>query len=206
MRLQTVTQAVGERRQVRREALTLSAGALVRTVHCVFGMDLVLNEDAAAAADGGVEKVSSAGRRRIARGGPVAASKSGQKSSGDRRSWAWSSDATSVAILQRSFQLFDKDGDGAISASELKSVLSNLGEDVQDDMVGAMIDLGDTKCIGEVSYDDFLSLMMDKPLAPKASDQNKPDPTAKVRALFNEIDSDGAPAQATPLHLPRQRN
>lgn len=106
-------------------------------------------------------------------------------------SWAWSNDAVSLDMLARSFKLFDKNGDGAISASELKSVLSNLGEDIQDDMVEAMIDLGDTEGRGEVSYDDFLRLMTGSPL-PTKSDEKKHRPLSDLREMFNRVDSDGS--------------
>ena len=37
------------------------------------------------------------------------------------------------------FHLFDKDGDGIITAVEVKSVLKNLGYDASDEQVSAMI-------------------------------------------------------------------
>ena len=38
------------------------------------------------------------------------------------------------------FALFDKDGDGAITASELRTVMHSLGFDLDDKMVAKMID------------------------------------------------------------------
>lgn len=98
--------------------------------------------------------------------------------------------------MERSFSLFDKDGDGSISAAELKSVLSNLGEDVTDEMVLAMIDLGDTNNCEEVHYDDFLRLMTGQSLPPKSPAPGIA-PHADVKELFDKIDADGAPM---PLH------
>ena len=104
-------------------------------------------------------RASSAERLRVTLGGERGTHRGpeGERARAAERgmaSWAWSNDAVSLDMLARSFKLFDKNGDGAISASELKSVLSNLGEDIQDDMVEAMIDLGNTEGRGEVSYDD----------------------------------------------------
>ncbi len=155
------------------------------------GMELVLEErDAAGYGDVGRPRSSSAERRRLELGGKVVAATRGQRGGG-RGSWAWSDDATSLKILQRAFKLFDKDGDGSISPSELKSVLSNLGEDIQDDMVQAMIDLGDTNNCGQVSYSDFLKIMTGKPLPPKSDVSHKSQ--TDLRKMFTEIDIDGTP-------------
>jgi hypothetical protein len=153
-------------------------------------------------AGGGVDRHSSPERRREARGAPTAArhQQAGGAGLAARRPWAWKSDSHSLSILERSFNLFDKDGDGSISPAELKSVLSNLGEDVQDDMVESMIDIGDISNTGEVKYDDFLNLMTGKPLGPKSGGRRVKE-EADVKELFNEIDSDGA--HATPRHATR---
>ena len=41
--------------------------------------------------------------------------------------------------LQESFQFFDRDGNGLISAIELKNVMKKFGENLSDDEVEAMI-------------------------------------------------------------------
>ena len=64
-------------------------------------------------------------------------------------------------------------------------MLSNLGEDVDDDMVAAMIDMGDVGNTGEVNYDDFLSLMTGKALPPKTSAKKE---VLDVRDLFRKLD------------------
>lgn len=147
----------------------------------------------AAAPASGVERqatVSSPDRRRQAKGAPVERAAGNGGGANDKpRGWTWGSDRTSLEILERSFNLFDKDGDGAISSSELRSVLSNLGEDVDDDMVAAMIDMGDVGNTGEVNYDDFLSLMTGKDLPPKSKAKKK---RLDVRFLFKKIDADGS--------------
>ena len=42
--------------------------------------------------------------------------------------------------MKVAFALFDKDGDGAITAAELRTVMHSLGFDLDDKMVGKMID------------------------------------------------------------------
>lgn len=42
--------------------------------------------------------------------------------------------------MKVAFALFDKDGDGAITASELRTVMHSLGFDLDDKMVAKMID------------------------------------------------------------------
>ena len=75
-------------------------------------------------------------------------------------------------------------------------MLSNLGEDIQDDMVQAMIELGDTNNCGEVSYVDFVRLMTGKPL-PQKSVVSHGQPS-DLRKMFDEIDIDGAFPDAAP--------
>ena len=46
--------------------------------------------------------------------------------------------------LKHAFCIFDKNGDGYISRSELKEALANLGEDFGDDEIEFMIKEADT--------------------------------------------------------------
>lgn len=52
-----------------------------------------------------------------------------------------------------SFQVFDKDGNGLISAAELKFVMANLGEKLTDDEVDEMIREADLDGDGQVNYE-----------------------------------------------------
>jgi len=55
--------------------------------------------------------------------------------------------------LKEAFRVFDKDGVGCISASELRHVMINLGEKLTDDEVDEMIREGDEHGDGQVNYE-----------------------------------------------------
>jgi Ca2+-binding EF-hand superfamily protein len=61
--------------------------------------------------------------------------------------------------LVEAFQAFDKDGNGFISASELKSMMRSLGDRVSDDDVRKIIADVDVNGDGVVSYEEFLTMM-----------------------------------------------
>ena len=49
--------------------------------------------------------------------------------------------------------MFDKDGNGSISAAELKFVMANLGEKLTDEEVDEMIKEADLDGDGQVNYE-----------------------------------------------------
>ncbi len=55
--------------------------------------------------------------------------------------------------LRESFKVFDKNGDGYISASELRHVMITLGEKLTDEEVEEMIREADIDGDGQVNYD-----------------------------------------------------
>ena len=57
---------------------------------------------------------------------------------------------------------FDKDGNGFISAAELRHVMTNLGEKLTDEEVDEMIREADVDGDGQVNYDEFVKMMMAK--------------------------------------------
>ncbi|KAK3603071.1 hypothetical protein CHS0354_015766 [Potamilus streckersoni] len=63
------------------------------------------------------------------------------------------------ASLREAFQMFDEDGNGFISAAELKQVMTNLGEKLTDEEVDQMIREADTDGDGQVNYEEFLAVM-----------------------------------------------
>jgi len=57
------------------------------------------------------------------------------------------------------FDLFDKNGDGKISAQELGEVMKTLGEDLSEEEVNNMIREGDINGDGEIDYEEFKLMM-----------------------------------------------
>jgi EF-hand domain pair len=62
--------------------------------------------------------------------------------------------------LQESFRVFDKNGDGFISTSELRQVIINLGEVPTDDELEAMIREADVNGDGRVDYNGRRSFVL----------------------------------------------
>ena len=55
--------------------------------------------------------------------------------------------------IREAFRVFDRDGNGFISASELRHVMTNLGEKLTDDEVDEMIREADIDGDGQVNYE-----------------------------------------------------
>ena len=55
--------------------------------------------------------------------------------------------------IKEAFRLFDKDGNGYISACELRSLMQSLGEKLTDEEVDEMIREADIDGDGQVNYD-----------------------------------------------------
>ncbi|KMZ91742.1 hypothetical protein PVMG_00615 [Plasmodium vivax Mauritania I] len=64
--------------------------------------------------------------------------------------------------IQRIFNLFDDDKTGAISLKNLKRVAKELGETLTDEELRDMIDRADSKGEGEISFEDFYTIMTKK--------------------------------------------
>ncbi|XP_071164319.1 uncharacterized protein [Mytilus edulis] len=63
-------------------------------------------------------------------------------------------------IIRETFKFFDKNGDGVITARELRMVMSNLGEKMTDDEISAMIHEADNNGDGVIDYEEFSKVMM----------------------------------------------
>ena len=57
------------------------------------------------------------------------------------------------------FKVFDKDGNGLISAVELKYIMTSLGEKLTDNEVEEMIGEVDKDEDGHINYDEFVKMM-----------------------------------------------
>ena len=64
--------------------------------------------------------------------------------------------------IREVFRMFDKDGDGHISTSELRDAMSNLGVDLTDEEVDEMIKAADSDGDGQVNYEEFIPMMRGK--------------------------------------------
>ena len=64
--------------------------------------------------------------------------------------------------IREAFRVLDKDGDGLISAAELRQVMTDLGEILTDDEIEEMIKEADTNGDGQVNYEEFITLMTSK--------------------------------------------
>ncbi|KAG6512462.1 calmodulin-like [Zingiber officinale] len=71
-------------------------------------------------------------------------------------------DADSEEELMEAFKVFDKDSNGFISAQELRHVMANLGEKLTDEEVDEMIREADIDGDGQVDYQEFVQMMLNK--------------------------------------------
>ncbi|XP_071160670.1 calmodulin-like isoform X1 [Mytilus edulis] len=61
--------------------------------------------------------------------------------------------------VRDAFRLFDKNGDGYVTASELKTILSNNGEKISDEELDAMVKDADVDGDGKINYQEFVSML-----------------------------------------------
>jgi calmodulin len=69
-------------------------------------------------------------------------------------------DTDSAEEIKEAFKVFDKDGNGFISAAELRHIMTNLCEKLTDEEVDEMIREADVDGDGQINYDEFVDMMM----------------------------------------------
>lgn len=67
-------------------------------------------------------------------------------------------DTDSEEEIKEAFKVFDKDGNGFISAAELRHVMTNLGEKLNDSEVEEMINEADVDGDGQINYEEFVKV------------------------------------------------
>ena len=71
-------------------------------------------------------------------------------------------DVDSEEELIAAFKVFDKDGSGYISSTELRHIMTNLGEKLADEEADEMIREADVNNEGRINYEDFAKYIMAK--------------------------------------------
>jgi calmodulin len=61
--------------------------------------------------------------------------------------------------MLEAFQVFDVDGNGSITADELRQIFLNLGEKLTDEEITDMIKEADIDGDGEINYEEFVKMM-----------------------------------------------
>jgi len=62
--------------------------------------------------------------------------------------------------IREAFRVFDKNGDGFISAAELRHVMTHLGEKLTEDEVDEMIREADLDNDGQIDWNEFVRMMV----------------------------------------------
>eukprot|EP01084_Bolivina_argentea_P195046 334703_1 len=88
-----------------------------------------------------------------------------------------------IAEFREAFNLFDVDGDGSITSTELRTVMISLGQNPTKPELQDMINEGDTDESGTIDFPEFLTMM-----ATKMKDTDSED---EIKEAFRVFDKDG---------------
>ncbi|XP_045181825.2 squidulin-like [Mercenaria mercenaria] len=64
--------------------------------------------------------------------------------------------------LRKAFENFDKDGDGYITATEIKQVFQESGVELDDDEIAELVAEADENGDGVISFEEFVSTVCEK--------------------------------------------
>lgn len=62
--------------------------------------------------------------------------------------------------LEKSFKMFDKNGDGTITKEELREAMIKFGEKMSDDEISEMLEAADVNGDGVIDYNEFCQMML----------------------------------------------
>ena len=89
-----------------------------------------------------------------------------------------------IATGKEIFEALDQDGDGKITTDDLNQALQNLGVELNEDQLKAIIAKADADGSGVVTWDEFLKVLEKRPIKRRIE--------AALRELFNEFDTDNS--------------
>lgn len=93
-----------------------------------------------------------------------------------------------IRELREAFKLFDKDGDGSITAEELGTVMRNLGQFPSTDELNMMLKEIDIDGDGTFSFEEFVQVMANMG---GLSEQSEEDEEKELRQAFTVFDKTG---------------
>ena len=93
--------------------------------------------------------------------------------------------ADEIEEIKEAFDIFDMDGSGAISISELLKAMRSLNFDTKNPAIYKMIADMDEDGNGEIEFDEFLDMM-----TARISDKNTKDDLERVFKLFDDDRTD----------------
>ncbi|XP_052805683.1 calmodulin-A-like isoform X2 [Mya arenaria] len=93
-----------------------------------------------------------------------------------------------IRELREAFKLFDKDGDGSITAEELGTVMRNLGQFPSSDELNMMLKEIDIDGDGTFSFEEFVQVMANMG---GLSEQSEEDEEKELKQAFTVFDKSG---------------
>jgi calmodulin len=88
-----------------------------------------------------------------------------------------------IAEFREAFNIFDKDGDGRITAKELGTVMRSLGQNPSEAELQDMVNQVDLDGNGTIEFDEFLYMM--------SRQMRDGDTEEDIKAAFRVFDKDG---------------